>query len=76
MRVSHLSFQNFFTVCFCISKTISIIILLSFIQSVSWFLIAVKFLSEFSLPVSVPRPNLEDFSVFLTVEVNHQIVED
>ena len=75
MWVSHLSFQNFVTVCFCISKTISII-LLSFIQTVFWFLIAIKFLSAFSLPVSVPLPNLEDFSIILTVEVNHQIVED
>ena len=63
LRVSHLSFQNFFTVCFCISKTISII-LLSFIQTVFWFLIAIKFLSAFLLPVSVPWPNLEDFSIY------------
>ena len=75
LHVSHLSFQNFFTVCFCISNTISII-LLSFIQTVFWFLIAIKFLSAFLLPVSVPWPNLEDFSIILTVEVNHQIVED
>ena len=60
LRVSHLSFQKFFTVCFCISKTISII-LLSFFQTVFWFLIAIKFLSAFLLPVSVPWPNLDYF---------------